>query len=125
MAIHPLDTTNHIRETYLRYLKTIKPFQDEGFRNAFAQAINEPNMLVKGPLVEIALPYKKDKSIKGLVEEGILSPKFADLNSPDLPYDRKLYTHQVKRSKRQLLEEIWSSRQVQALEKQRLSWFPF
>jgi len=100
MAIHPLDTTNHIRETYLRYLKTIKPFQDEGFRNAFAQAINEPNMLVKGPLVEIALPYKKDKSIKGLVEEGILSPKFADLNSPDLPYDRKLYTHQVKAIKK-------------------------
>ena len=67
MAIHPLETTNHIRQTYLRYLKTIKPFQDEGFRNAFASAIDERNLLVKGPLVEIALPYKKDKSIKGLV----------------------------------------------------------
>jgi hypothetical protein len=96
MTIHPLDTTSHIRQTYLRYLKTIKPFQDEGFRNAFASALVEPNLLVKGPLVEIALPYKKGKSIKGLVEEGVLSPKFAELNSPDLPYDRPLYEHQVK-----------------------------
>ncbi len=96
MAIHPLKTTDHIRETYLRYLKTIKPFQDEGFRDAFAAAIEERNLLVKGPLVEIALPYKKDKSIKDLVQEGVLSSKFADLNSPDLPYDRALYAHQVK-----------------------------
>jgi ATP-dependent helicase YprA (DUF1998 family) len=96
MPIHPLETTKHIRQTYLRYLKTIKPFQDEGFRNAFASALEEPNMLVKGPLVEIALPYKKDKSIKDLVADGILSSKFAELNSPDLPYDRPLYAHQVK-----------------------------
>ena len=96
MAIHPLNTTNHIRQTYLRYLKTIKPFQDQGFREAFAAALDEPNSLVKGPLVEIALPYKKDKTIKALVEDGVLSPKFAELNSPDLPYDRPLYMHQVK-----------------------------
>jgi len=100
MAIHPLETTNHIRRTYLRYLKTIKPFQDEGFRDAFAAAIDVPNLLVKGPLVEIALPYRKDKSIKELVEEGVLSPKFAELNSPDLPYDRPLYAHQVKAIKK-------------------------
>lgn len=104
MAIHPLETTNHIRQTYLRYLKTIKPFQDEGFRNAFATAIDERNLLVKGPLVEIALPYKKDKSIKGLVEEGVLSSKFAELNSPDLPYERPLYAHQVKAIKKAVAE---------------------
>lgn len=96
MTIHPLKTTDHIRQTYIRYLKTIKPFQDESFRDAFASALEEPNMLVKGPLVEIALPYKKGKSIKELVEEGVLSPKFAELNSPDLPYNRPLYEHQVK-----------------------------
>ncbi len=95
MAIHPLATTNHIRQAYLRYLKTIKPFQDEGFRNAFAAAIEEPNLLVKGPLVEIALPYKKDKSIKGLVAEAALSQKFSSLDTPELPYERALYAHQV------------------------------
>lgn len=96
MSIHPLDTTNHIRQTYLRYLKTIKPFQDEWFRSAFASAIEEPNLLVKGPLVEIALPYKKDKSLQDLVKEGVLSAHFEELNSADLPYVRPLYAHQAK-----------------------------
>ena len=95
MAIHPLNTTRHITETYLRYLKTIKPFQDAMLREQFSNAIQEKDLLVKGPLVEIALPYQKSASIKDLVAEGVLSPEFSKLNSPDLPYERKMYVHQV------------------------------
>ena len=62
MAIHPLETTEKIRTTYINYLKTIKPFQDEELRKEFAQAIEAQDMLVKGPLLQIALPYRKDKS---------------------------------------------------------------
>lgn len=103
MAIHPLDTTNHIRSTYLRYLKTIKPFQDEWYRQAFSDAVNEPDLLVKGPLLEIAMPYEKGASIRELVEEGILSPEFAKLNSPDLPYERPMYRHQVNAIRKAIL----------------------
>ncbi len=52
-------------------------------------------MLVKGPLLQIALPYLKDKSIQELVEEGVLSPRFEQLCSDALQYDRPLYAHQV------------------------------
>mgnify|MGYP001469104541 FL=1 len=76
MAIHPLETTEKIRATYINYLKTIKPFQDEKLREEFAQAIEAQDMLVKGPLLQIALPYLKDKSIHELVDEGVLSPRF-------------------------------------------------
>ena len=94
--IHPLETTAAIREAYLRYLRTIKPFQDEDLREEFSRTIAEPNMLMKGPLVQIALPYRKTHSIRDLVEAGILSPLFARLCSePVFPYDRKLYSHQV------------------------------
>lgn len=96
MAIHPLITTQKIRESYINYLKTIKPFQDEELRREFARAIEARDMLVKGPLVQIALPYKKDLSIHQLVDEGLLSPRFEQLCSPALGYDRSLYTHQVK-----------------------------
>ena len=96
MAIHPLKTTEKIRDSYINYLKTIKPFQDEGLRAEFARAIESKDMLVKGPLLQIALPYKKDLSIHGLVNEGVLSPRFAKLCSEHLAYDRLLYTHQVK-----------------------------
>ena len=48
MELNPITTTNHIRDSYLRYLQTIKPFQDEWLRTQFVQAISEPEMLVKG-----------------------------------------------------------------------------
>ena len=95
MSLHPLKTTDHIRNTYLRYLKTIKLFQDDWLRSAFAKAIEEPSMLVKGPLVEISPPFKTSASIKDLVEENILSPLFQQLCTPEnLPYERALYLHQ-------------------------------
>lgn len=96
MEINPLTTTEAVRSAYLRYLKTIKPFQDEELRQEFAQAIESPALLIKGPLVQIALPYRKDCSIKNLVEEGVLAPGFARLCSEALPYERLLYAHQVR-----------------------------
>lgn len=96
MEINPLTTTEAVRRAYLSYLKTIKPFQDEELRQEFVRAIETPELLVKGPLVQIALPYRKECSIKDLVEEGILSPGFAKLCSDALPYERVLYSHQVR-----------------------------
>ena len=96
MAIHPLKTTELIRESYLRYLRTIKPFQDEELRNEFIHAISEQDMLVKGPIVQVALPYKKEMTIKELVKEGVLSKSFEKLCSHALPYERQLYTHQAQ-----------------------------
>ena len=95
MAIHPLLTTKNVRDSYINYLKTIKPFQDDDLRKEFADAIGARDMLVKGPLVQITLPYKKDLSIHKLVDEGVLSFRFSNLCSDALPYDRTLYTHQV------------------------------
>jgi len=96
MEIHPIKTTEAVRNAYLRYLKTIKPFQDEELRQEFIRALEFPDLLVKGPLVQIALPYLKDLSIEALVEEGVLAPGFARLCSEALPYDRVLYSHQVR-----------------------------
>jgi ATP-dependent helicase YprA (DUF1998 family) len=95
MAIHPIKTTEIIRDRYLRYLKTIKPFQDEELRSEFARAISAQDMLLKGPLMQISLPYRKGPSIQNLVDEGVLSNRFARLCSDALRYDRPLYTHQV------------------------------
>ncbi len=94
MALHPIKTTEHLRDAYMRYLKTIKPFQDDTLRQQFAQALERPNALVKGPLVEVSPPFRTGTSIRELVEEGILSPRFTDLCSEHLPYDRPLYVHQ-------------------------------
>jgi superfamily II DNA or RNA helicase len=95
MSLHPLETTHRLQEAYVRYLKTIKPFQDEQLRKEFAQALDEPGRLMKGPLVEVAPPFKTGLSIQHLVTQGVLSRNFAQLCSDEhLPYTRPLYVHQ-------------------------------
>ena len=96
MALHPIKTTEHLRNAYIRYLKTIKPFQDDALRKQFAHALARPQALVKGPLVEVSPPFRTGASIRDLVEEGVLSPRFADLCGKHLPYERPLYLHQER-----------------------------
>lgn len=92
--LHPLQTTALIRDSYIRYLKTIYPFQDQDLRDQFRQALEQPDMVVKGPLVEASPPFKTGRSIGQLIDDGILHPGFRQLCSADLPLERPLYHHQ-------------------------------
>src|SRR5579859_5237925 len=92
-TLQPIDTMNHIRNTYLRYLKTIYPFQNQDLRMAFSQVL-EDGRLVKGPLLESAPPFVHGRSIAQLVKEGILHPNFERLCSEAMPWERPLYQHQ-------------------------------
>ncbi len=101
MQPHPIETTNYLRETYKRYLKTINPFLDESLRTKFWEKLDEPERLVKGPLLEASSPFKSGRSIEQLIVEGILHAGFRRLcdstNSdlkPPLPRNRPLYLHQ-------------------------------
>ena len=60
MSLHPIHTTRRIREAYIRYLKTIKPFQNERLRQEFAHTLEEENLLVKGPYIELTPPFKPE-----------------------------------------------------------------
>jgi ATP-dependent helicase YprA (DUF1998 family) len=92
--LHPLHTTDHIRDTYLRYLATIYPFRDQRLRKAFMTAIAERERLVKGPLLEASPPFQSGRTIEQLVADGILHPLFKQLCSDALPWDRHLHLHQ-------------------------------
>lgn len=101
MSLHPIETTEFLRSTYERYLKTIYPFQDEALRDGFWRRLGEPERLVKGPLLEASPPFETGSSIDQLVEKGVLHPSFVrlcdstrDLRKPPLPRDRPLYVHQ-------------------------------
>ena len=93
-TLHPLHTTAHIRDTYLRYLQTIYPFQDAALRDRFWRALAEPDRLVKGPLLEAAPPFAVGRSIEQLIESGVLHSGFQRLCSEALPLRRSLYRHQ-------------------------------
>ncbi len=92
--LHPLQTTDLIRESYIRYLKTTYPFQDSELRHQFQQALEQPDMVVKGPLLEASPPYESGRSLRQLVERGMLHRDFQQLCSADLPFERPLYLHQ-------------------------------
>ena len=96
MALHPLTTTRALRESYVRYLKTIKPFQDDELRREFAESLEKPGALVKGPIVEASPPFLPGASLAQLVAEGILSRGFSRLCSSELPYERPLHLHQER-----------------------------
>jgi hypothetical protein len=97
MSLHPLESTQRLRDAYTRYLKTIKPFQDDQLRKEFAQALEVSGRLMKGPLVEVSPPFQAGSSIQNLVTQGVLSPSFAQLCSDEyLSYTRPLYVHQER-----------------------------
>lgn len=92
--LHPLQTTDLIRASYLRYLKTIYPFQDQDLREQFWQALEQPDMVVKGPLLEASPPFQTGRSLAQFIAAGVLHPSFQELDSPTLPLERPLYLHQ-------------------------------
>ena len=94
-SIHPLETTQQIHDDYSRYLRTAYFFDDADLREQFRTAIQAPDFLVRGPILEASPPFKTGRSIKGLVDDGVLHPSFKDLCSSEaLPYNRPLYLHQ-------------------------------
>jgi len=96
--LHPLKTTDALRESYERYLKTIYPFRDEALRDQFRSALKEDRRLVTGPLLEAAPPYRPGRSLSELVAAGELSPGFRELcrDNEHLPFERPLYVHQER-----------------------------
>ena len=100
MGLHPIKTTEKLRATYERYLKTIYPFQDSNLREEFWRRLHESDRLVKGPLLEASPPFQTGMTIKEMVSSKILHPGFADLchstadlGDPPLPYERPFYLH--------------------------------
>lgn len=92
--LHPLQTTALIRDSYLRYLKTIYPFQERGLRDQFWRALQTPDLLIKGPLLEASPPFESGRCIQELIDAGVLHHRFRVLCSDVLPLERPLYLHQ-------------------------------
>lgn len=96
MTIHPIQTARRLREAYIRYLKTIKPFQDKRLREEFSRALEAENLLVKGPYLELTPPFTPGRTIQELIDEKVLSTCFTSFchNEEGLRLDRPLYWHQ-------------------------------
>ncbi|OZM79671.1 DEAD/DEAH box helicase [Pseudonocardia sp. MH-G8] len=93
-SIDAVGTAAEITATYRRYLQSLLAVRDPKIDAALRHAIDTTPMLDKGPYLEATPPYALSASIRELIDEGVLAPRFAGLASASLPLDRALYVHQ-------------------------------
>ncbi len=98
---NPIIASKNIKEEFVSYISTSFSFADEDLRNQFIVELNK--IISKGPLLETNDVFKSGRSINQLIDEGILSPLYRDLEAKKpntklykkcLPIDRPLYLHQ-------------------------------
>lgn len=68
--------------------------KDKTLNQQIDSALNEKSRFSKGPIIEATPPFETGKSLRQLMDEGVLTNAFADLQSTSLPVDRSLYLHQ-------------------------------
>ena len=98
---NPAKASQNIKNEFVDYISTTHSFADKGLQTQFLAQLNEN--IAKGPLLAIKDVFVQGKSINELINEGVLSPLFRELESAKpsgklyqhkLPIDRKLYLHQ-------------------------------
>jgi ATP-dependent helicase YprA (DUF1998 family)/predicted RNA-binding Zn-ribbon protein involved in translation (DUF1610 family) len=94
MSLDPIRTTQAITDSYFNYLSTTFHLKDTNLRRQFEQSLRITGKFVKGPILEATPPFETSGSIEKLIESGILSTRFRDLNTGKLPLSRPLYNHQ-------------------------------
>ncbi|MGQ9351435.1 DEAD/DEAH box helicase [Mycolicibacterium gilvum] len=93
-SIDAVATSDSIKATYRRYLSSLLAVRDPKIDAALRHAIDNTDMLDKGPYLEATPPYAPGKSLQDLIAEGVVAQGFADLAGKALPLDRPLYVHQ-------------------------------
>lgn len=95
-SLDAIRTSREITSTYRRYLQTLLAVRDSEISDALAETIDRTPMLDKGPYLEATPPYAPGATLQSLINDGVLSPGFAELGSAALPLDRPLYVHQER-----------------------------
>jgi len=102
---NPAKGAKNIKNTFINYVTTSLEFPKDpntGYSelgDAFRKELS--NTVAKGPIIDLSYSFEKGKTINQLIDEGILSKEFRNLekNKPagykiNVPLDRQLYQHQ-------------------------------
>ena len=96
---NPAKAAEEIKKEYIGYINTTFHFRNQELQKKLLDELDKT--VSNGPFVEIKDSFKSGRSIEELIDDGILSPLFRDLEmgkkySPKLPISRPLYLHQEK-----------------------------
>lgn len=88
-----IEKTIYINNRYKDYLRASFFFGSKELQSAFEAQLDQEE-LVKGPYVDVNLPFSRGHNLNQLIQEGVVCPSFAMLSSVHM--DRPLYAHQEK-----------------------------
>ena len=94
MLFRPAESSKEIVEAYRRYLLSTFKTNREYYNRQIADQLSLDDSIANGPFISMSDSFAKDKSIRELVDEGVLCKSILKL--PMLYPDRKLYKHQVE-----------------------------
>ena len=70
-----IEKTKYIHERYIEYLKSSFQFGNGNLQKLFENEIEHEDLL-KGPYVDLILPFQRGKSLEELIEEGTVCKSF-------------------------------------------------
>lgn len=108
---NPIETARKVEDSYREYIATTIHFDDADLQKQLETILCESGYLAKGPFLEAAPPYRKDKTVADLVDEGLLCKGMMSLGGGEArnfdPY-RPLYVHQVKAIEKSVAERNYA-----------------
>ena len=94
MNFNPITASAKIKKYYLRYIETAFFINDESYFRQFREKLADDSSFSKGPYLEATDSFKAGKSLEELINEGVVSPLFRELDQKAMPVSRPLYAHQ-------------------------------
>lgn len=85
-----IEKSEYINGRYKEFLRSSFHLGNEKLQTLFDEQLIKET-LFKGPYVDMILPFQRGKSLKMLIDEGVVSSEFIKLN---VNIDRPLYAHQ-------------------------------
>ena len=96
---NPIETARKVEDSYREYIATTIHFADADLQGQLEEILRKPGYLAKGPFLEAAPPYRKDKTVAELVNEKVLCKSMLGLGGgkpENFDPHRPLYVHQVR-----------------------------
>lgn len=92
--LDPIATSSRIEDDYRSYLLTTFHVADADLRRELEERLREDGRIRRGPIVQATPPYRPGRTLRALVDEGVLHSDLLRHDEAVLPPDRPLYAHQ-------------------------------
>lgn len=96
---NPIEVAEEIRTSYRDYIASTIHIDDENLQEQLTSILDKEAAFAKGPFLQATPPYTKGKTVRELVDEGVLCRSMLCLGGGDsrkFNPDRPLYLHQVR-----------------------------